>query len=70
MTVAELAWACTLTNDHKSTSSLNPDKRLFQSFRHSIDLCGPILKLGNYGYNYDSDYSDSNKEVRLVHQSA
>jgi hypothetical protein len=70
MTVAEPAWACAVSNGHKSTSSVDPDKRLVQSFLHSINLCGPILKLASYDYKYHRGESHGNKEVRLVNQSA
>jgi hypothetical protein len=56
MSVQGLAWAYTINDDHKSSSSV--DAALIRDFRVNIKLCGPILKLGNDG------------TVKLVHQSA
>jgi hypothetical protein len=56
MSVEELAWACTITANHKYISWV--DEAMIRDFILNIKLCGPLLKLGGDG------------TVKLVHQSA
>jgi hypothetical protein len=57
MHLDELAWACTVTHEHQSLSSI--ENSIISGFIQDVKLCGPILK-----YNIESGI------VTLVHQSA
>lgn len=59
MQVEELAWACTVTQKHRSLSSI--EDFIIEGFIGNVELCGPILKCNK---------CDKTVIVTIVHQSA